>query len=139
MYRVASRPGTTEAPPPELAVAAAPPAGHGQQRPARRPQLPPLERRRAGGDLPEEVRRAVHLHGHLAPAVENDRVYAVALRRAHLLLQLHGSAQLKEAERLDHVALQLRGPTFVCAEGGVAAARELGRQLRPSLAALNHP
>ena len=50
------------------------PAGHRQQLPARRPQLPPLKRRRAGGRAPEKVRRAVHLHRHLSPAEEDHLV-----------------------------------------------------------------
>ena len=44
------------------------PVGHRQQRPPRRAQLPPLERRRAGGRAAAEVRRAVDLNRYLALA-----------------------------------------------------------------------
>eukprot|EP00964_Phaeocystis_antarctica_P032655 scaffold18492_cov72-Phaeocystis_antarctica.AAC.2 len=111
------------------------PVGHRQQRPPRRPQLPPLERRRACGRAPEKVRRTVHLHRHLAPAVRNHRVQTVTLRRAHLLLR----RQPQRAERCGHVALQPRRHALLLAKGGAAALGELGRQRRPGGAALLLP
>eukprot|EP00964_Phaeocystis_antarctica_P122069 scaffold85743_cov52-Phaeocystis_antarctica.AAC.2 len=55
------------------------PVGHQQQRPSRRAQLPPLERRPAGGRAAAKVRRPVDLNRHLAPAVQDHSVEAVAL------------------------------------------------------------
>ena len=50
------------------------PVGHRQQHTPRGAQLPPLERRRACGRARPEVRRPVHLHRHLEPALRDHRV-----------------------------------------------------------------
>eukprot|EP00964_Phaeocystis_antarctica_P135127 scaffold99493_cov90-Phaeocystis_antarctica.AAC.3 len=103
------------------------PVGHWQQRPSRRAQLPPLERRRAGGRAATKVRRAINLNRHLAPAVQDHGVEAVALRGPDLLSR----GQLQCQQRIDHVALQHRSHAILAAEGGAAALGELGRQRRP--------
>eukprot|EP00964_Phaeocystis_antarctica_P027225 scaffold15341_cov64-Phaeocystis_antarctica.AAC.6 len=57
------------------------PIGHRQQRPPRRAQLPPLERRRPGGHAAAEVIGAIDLDCHLAPAMQDHGVEATWLSK----------------------------------------------------------
>eukprot|EP00964_Phaeocystis_antarctica_P155549 scaffold124780_cov58-Phaeocystis_antarctica.AAC.3 len=123
--------------PPLQATPAVERPGDTPQRPTRRAQLRPLERRRAGHyrRAAAKVRRPVDLNRHLARAVQDHNVEAVALVGADLLSR--GQPQCQQ--RRDHVELQLRGHVVLAAEGVAAALGKLGRQRRPGGASLLPP